>query len=199
MSINLVKGQKIDLTKGRSGLTKLTVGLGWDPVETKSRGLFGMKKAKADIDCDASALMLNENDKLTKKGNLVCFYNLRSECGSVEHSGDNRTGEGDGDDEQIAIDLSRIPADVHKVLVVVNIYQAEQRKQDFGMIASAYIRVANTQNGEELVRFNLTDNYSGMTALITGEIYRNGSEWKFNAIGQGKQAAHVDILANQYV
>jgi len=123
---------------------------------------------------------------------------LTSGCGSVKHSGDNLTGEGAGDDEQIHIDLSKVPADVHKVLVVVNIYQAEQRKQDFGMISSAYIRIVNGQNQQELVRFNLTDDYSGMTALITGEIYRNGSEWKFNAIGQGKQAAHIDILARQY-
>lgn len=198
MSISLVKGQKIDLTKGNSGLNQLVVGLGWDPAETKSKGFFGMKKAKADIDCDASAILLDANDKLTKATNLVCFHNLTSGCGSVKHSGDNLTGEGDGDDEQIHIDLSKVPADVHKVLVVVNIYQAEQRKQDFGMISSAYIRIVNGQNQQELVRFNLTDDYSGMTALITGEIYRNGSEWKFNAIGQGKQAAHIDILARQY-
>ncbi|GGJ02612.1 TerD family protein [Paenibacillus hunanensis] len=199
MTINLVKGQKIDLTKGRSDLTKLLVGLGWDPAEEKSRGLFGFKKSTPNIDCDASALMLSEDDKLLRKENLVCFYNLTSACGSVKHSGDNLTGEGAGDDEQISIDLSKVPADVHKILVVVNIYQAEQRRQDFGMIASAYIRVANEQTGEELARYNLTDNYAGMTALVTGEIYRSGSEWKFNAIGQGKHAAHVDILAREYV
>ena len=193
MTISLVKGQKIDLTKGNAGLSKITVGLGWDPVE--KRGFFGSKKV--DIDCDASALLLDENGKLTGK-NLVCFHNLKSPDGSVVHSGDNRTGEGDGDDEQIHIDLPRVPANIHRILMVVNIYDCINRKQDFGMISSAYIRVLNASNQQELVRFNLTDNYSGKTALIVGEIYRHGGEWKFNAIGEGSFAAHVDLLAREY-
>jgi tellurium resistance protein TerD len=198
MSINLVKGQKIDLTKGTTGLTNLIVGLGWDPVEVESKGFFGSKKQKVDIDCDASAILLDANGKLTKDKNVICFHNLVSDCKSVKHSGDNLTGEGDGDDEQIFIDLTKVPADIHKIVVVVNIYQADSRKQDFGMIKTAYIRVANQANNQELVKFNLTDNYAGMTALITGELYRHNGEWKFNAIGEGAQAAHINTLAARY-
>lgn len=194
-SINLVKGQKIDLTKGNAGLTKVIVGLGWDPVQTK--GFFGMKKA-ANIDCDASALLLNEFDKLAKDNQLVCFHNKTSPCGSVIHSGDNLTGDGDGDDEQIYVDLAKVPSEVHKVLVVVNIYDCENRKQDFGMIQSAYIRIMNGTSGAELIKFNLSDNYSGQTALVCGELYRHGSEWKFAAIGEGTHAPHINLLANRY-
>ncbi|CAM4396464.1 TerD family protein [Paenibacillus tarimensis] len=198
MTISLVKGQKIDLTKGNAGLNKVVVGLGWDPAESESKGFFGIKKKTANIDCDASALMLDANGKLTEERNLVCFYNKQSGCGSVVHSGDNLTGEGAGDDEQIFVELSRIPASVHKVLCVVNIYECESRRQDFGMIKSAYIRIVNPANNQELVRFNLTDNYSGMTALIVGELYRHNGEWKFNAIGEGAHAAHINILAQRY-
>lgn len=195
--INLVKGQKIDLTKGNAGLSNVIVGLGWDPAEP-ARGFFGVKK-QANVDCDASALMLNENGKLIKKGNLICFHNKQSPCNSVIHSGDNLTGDGDGDDEQIMVNLSAIPSDVHKVLVVVNIYDATNRKQDFGMIKSAYIRVINAVGNNELIRFNLSDNYTGFTALICGELYRQGGEWKFAAIGEGSHAAHINQLAERYV
>ncbi|AKG33350.1 TerD family protein [Paenibacillus durus] len=198
MTISLVKGQKVDLTKGNTGLSLLTVGLGWNPAEVEARGLFGAKKSKPNIDCDASAILLSGNGKLAKQNNVVCFHNLISPCGSVKHSGDNLTGDGDGDDEQIFIDLKKVPADVEKVLVVVNIYQCEVRKQDFGMIKSAYIRVVNSSNNDELIRFNLTDNYAGRTALIVGEIYRHNGEWKFNAVGEGTHAAHINVLAQQY-
>ncbi|GGD87123.1 TerD family protein [Paenibacillus nasutitermitis] len=193
-SINLVKGQKIDLTKGNAGLTKVVVGLGWDPV--KSKGFFGGKKK--NVDCDASALLLNSEGKLSKDTHVICFHNLKSPCGSVVHTGDNITGEGDGDDEQIMIDLLKIPSDVHKVLVVVNIYDCVNRKQDFGMIESAYIRVLDGSGNNELIKFNLSDNYSGLTALVCGELYRNGTEWKFAAIGEGAQAPHINDLAARY-
>lgn len=195
-TISLVKGQKIDLTKGNAGLTKVVVGLGWDPVK-QSRGFFGMKK-QANIDCDASALLLNENGKLEDEKNLVCFYNKTSPFNAVVHSGDNVTGEGDGDDEQIEIDLTKVPQDVSKILVVVNIYDCMNRKQDFGMIQSAYIRVLNGFDSKELVKFNLTDNYAGKTALICGELYRHNGEWKFTAIGEGTHSAHINQLAEQY-
>ncbi|MBP2000847.1 stress response protein SCP2 [Paenibacillus shirakamiensis] len=198
MTISLVKGQKIDLTKGNIGLTSMTIGLGWDPVSTEKKGFFGTKKVAPNIDCDASAILLDANGKLSGMQNLVCFHNLTSPCGSVRHSGDNLTGEGEGDDEQIQIDLNKIPADVHRILACVNIYQCEQRGQDFGMIQSAYIRVMNSQDDKELCRFNLTDSYAGMTALIVGELYRNQGEWKFNAIGEGAHAAHINILAQRY-
>ncbi|EFM10411.1 stress protein [Paenibacillus curdlanolyticus YK9] len=192
MSISLVKGQKIDLTKGRSGLTKVVIGLGWDPVE--ARGFFGMKKKQANIDCDASVLMLNEQSKLTNEHHVICFYNKQSPCQSVIHSGDNLTGEGDGDDEQIMIDLSKVPANVDKILAVVNIYDCVNRKQDFGMIKSAYIRVMDGSSNE-MVRFNLTESYAGKTALICGELYRHNGEWKFAAIGEGTHATHVNQIA----
>lgn len=198
MTISLVKGQKIDLTKGNAGLKNITVGLGWDPVGTEKKGFFGTKKVKANIDCDASAILLDANGRLTNRQNLVCFHNLKSACGSVRHSGDNLTGEGDGDDEQIQIALDKVPADVHRILACVNIYQCDQRGQDFGMIQSAYIRVVDPSNNQELCRFNLTDSYAGMTALIVGELYRHNDDWKFNAIGEGAHAAHIDILAQRY-
>lgn len=196
MAISLVKGQKIDLTKGNAGLTKVIVGLGWDPLEAKG-GFFGLKKA-ANVDCDASALLLDANGKLSGEKNLVCFYNKQSGCQSVVHTGDNITGEGEGDDEQIIVQLDRVPAGIHKILCVVNIYECESRKQDFGMIKSAYIRIVNPANNSELIRFNLTDNFAGKTALVVGELYRNNGEWKFNAIGEGTHAPHVDTLARQY-
>jgi tellurium resistance protein TerD len=196
MAISLVKGQKVDLTKGNAGLTKVIVGLGWDPAEVKG-GFFGMKKA-ANVDCDASALLLDANGKLSGEKNLVCFYNKQSGDGSVVHTGDNITGEGDGDDEQIIVQLDRVPDHIHKILCVVNIYECESRRQDFGMIKSAFIRIVNPANNQELIRFNLTDNYSGKTALVVGELYRHSGEWKFNAIGEGTHAAHVDIFARQY-
>lgn len=198
MTISLVKGQKVDLTKGNAGLKRITVGLGWDPIETEGRGLFGRKKTTPNIDCDASAILLDENGKLAKEDNVVCFHNLTSPCASVQHSGDNLTGEGEGDDEQINISLDKVPADVQRILMVVNIYNCEARGQDFGMIKSAYIRVLNPVQNQELIRFNLTDSYAGMTALIVGEIYRHNGEWKFNAIGEGAHAAHIDILAARY-
>ncbi|SEU23815.1 TerD family protein [Paenibacillus sp. NFR01] len=197
MAINLVKGQKIDLTKGNAGLSKVVVGLGWDPVPP-ARGLFGVKK-QANVDCDASAILLNEQGKLTNKLNLVCFHNKQNGNQSVVHSGDNLTGEGDGDDEQIMVDLKAIPSDVHRVLVVVNIYDAVNRKQDFGMIKSAYIRIMNSVGNSELVKFNLTDSYNGFTALLCGELYRHGDEWKFAAIGEGAHAAHINQLAERYI
>ncbi|MCM3701983.1 TerD family protein [Paenibacillus macerans] len=200
MSISLVKGQKVDLTKNNAGLSNIIVGLGWDPAETETRGFFGRKKkGTANIDCDASALLLNAGGKLEKKENIVCFYNLKSPCGSVQHTGDNLTGEGDGDDEQIIVDLAHVPSNVEKILMVVNIYQCEARGQDFGMIKSAFIRVVNPANNQELIRFNLTDSYAGMTALLVGEIYRHNGEWKFNALGEGAHAAHINELASRYV
>lgn len=196
MAISLVKGQKVDLTKGNAGLSKVIVGLGWDPAEVKG-GFFGLKKA-ANVDCDASALLLDANGKLSGEKNLVCFYNKQSGCGTVVHTGDNITGEGDGDDEQIIVQLDRVPANIEKILCVVNIYECESRRQDFGMIKSAFIRIVNPSNNQELIRFNLTENYGGKTALVVGELYRNNGEWKFNAIGEGTHAPHIDILARKY-
>ncbi|MBP1993495.1 stress response protein SCP2 [Paenibacillus eucommiae] len=198
MTINLVKGQKIDLTKGNAGLSKVVVGLGWDPAMVEKKGFFGMKKSAIEIDCDASAILLDEQGRLTKEKNVVFFGNLKSICNSVLHSGDNRTGEGDGDDEQIVVQLNQVPADVHKIVFVVNIYDCVNRRQDFGMIQSAYIRVLNGSNDQEMIKFNLTENYTGKTSLIVGEIYRHGGEWKFTAVGEGSNDTTVGQLVKRY-
>ncbi|MFZ5969332.1 MAG: TerD family protein [Bacillota bacterium] len=202
MSINLQKGQRVDLTKGNAGLAKLMVGLGWDPVKKGGGGgllgsLFGGGSAP-NVDCDASVLMLNEQGKFNRKEDIIYFGNLKSTCGSVRHTGDNLTGDGDGDDEQIHVDLSLVPPHIHKLVFVVNIYDCVRRKQDFGLIQNAFIRVVNMSNNQELVRFNLTDNYAGKTTLMVGEIYRHGGEWKFAALGEGTIDASLSEIAAKY-
>ncbi len=199
MSISLQKGQKIDLTKGNAGLSQIMVGLGWDPIKKGGMlgGLFG-GGSDNQIDCDASVIMLDANNKFTKKENLVYFGNLKDTSGSVQHMGDNLTGDGDGDDEQIKIDLNRIPADVHHLIFVVNIYDCQRRKQDFGLIQNAFIRVVNASNNQELLKFNLTDNYAGRTALTVGEVYRYNNEWKFAAIGEGTNDISLSELVKRY-
>ncbi|ULT55334.1 TerD family protein [Neobacillus drentensis] len=202
MAINLQKGQRVDLTKGNPGLTKILVGLGWDPVQSGGGklfgGLFGGGSAGANVDCDASVIMLGANDKLQHNKDVIYFGNLRSNDGSVQHSGDNLTGDGDGDDEQIVIDLSRVPSNIQKLVFVVNIYDCIKRKQHFGMIQNAFIRIVNPTTNQELLHYNLTDNYSGLTCLVTGEIYRHGNEWKFAAIGSGTNAASLSEVVRSY-
>lgn len=173
----------------------MIVGLGWDEVK-RTKGLFAPKPQS--IDCDASALML-QNGKLVYKDDLVFYNNLRHRTGAVQHMGDNLTGAGEGDDEQIIVELSQVPAEYDKVLIVVTIYQAVQRKQHFGMIQNAFIRLVDGRNNQELCRYNLTDNYANMTAMIFGEIYRYNGEWKFNPIGQGTTDPGVGELAGRYL
>jgi stress response protein SCP2 len=200
LAISLVKGQKVDLTKGRAGLSSVTVGLGWDPIQQKSGGFFGglLGSSTPNIDCDASVLMLDENGKIAQKSDVIYFGKLKSDCGSVKHTGDNITGDGDGDDEQVIVELGKIPTKIHRLVFVVNIYDCVKRKQDFGMIQNAFIRVFNTSSNEELVHFNLSDNYSRLTTLIVGEIYRYNGEWKFNAIGDGTKDSGLGEIANRY-
>ncbi len=195
MSISLQKGQKVSLTKDNAGLAKVVVGLGWDEVKQKRAGLFAPKPAP--IDCDASAIML-KNGRLCANSDIVYFGNLRHASGTVQHMGDNLTGAGDGDDEQIVVDLSRVPADYDKIIMVVNIYQAVQRRQDFGMIQNAFIRLVDNRTGAEMCRYNLTENYAGMTSMIFGELYRHNGEWKFNAIGQGTNDPGLGELARRF-
>ncbi|AVK47526.1 stress protein [Clostridium sp. MF28] len=197
MSINLVKGQKIDLTKNNNTLKKLIVGLGWDAVKQTKRGLFGFGSSQQDVDVDASVFMLR-NDRLTSKEDLIYFGNLKSRCGGVTHTGDNLTGDGDGDDEQIIVDLSRIPQDVNKLIFVTNIYKCIERKQNFGMIENAFIRIADYNNNQNIAMFNLTEDYNGRTALIVGEVYRHNGEWKFAAIGEGTQDIGLGNMAERY-
>lgn len=200
MGINLQKGQKISLTKENSGLDRVMVGLGWDPVEQKKGllgGLFG--GADADIDCDASLFMLDANDKMSNKKNIVYYGHLMSDCGSVKHMGDNLTGAGDGDDEQIMVNLKQVPENVNKLLFVVNIYNATKRNQHFGMIKNAFIRIVDMSNDTEILKFNLSEQYSGKTALIAGEIYRSNGEWKFGAIGEGTNDDSLSTLVRKYM
>ena len=200
MAVNLVKGQKVSLVKpGGAGLSKIMVGLGWDAVQPK-RGLFAPKPK--DIDCDASVILCGADGKVVSPDTNQCcvfFGNLRHPSGAIVHQGDNLTGAGDGDDEQIMVDLSRIPPQIQKLVFVVNIYDANVRGQHFGMIRNAFIRLVDTTAGSELCRFNLTDDYSGMTGMIVGEIYLRNGEWKFNAIGQGvANASRLASLINMY-
>ncbi|MBF8982413.1 TerD family protein [Lutibacter sp. B2] len=200
MGINLTKGQRIDLTKGNAGLSQIMVGLGWDAAQNKSGGLFGgLFGSKAeDIDCDASVLMLDENGKFSKKQDLIYFGNLKSACGSVVHTGDNLTGDGDGDDEQIIVELNKVPSTIHKLVFVVNIYDCIRRKQDFGLIRNAFIRIVNGSNKQEIIRYNLSDDYVGKTSLIVGELYRHNTEWKFAAIGEGTHDASLSEIVKRY-
>lgn len=204
MVISLQKGQKVDLTKGNASLNRIMVGLGWDPIEQKSSkgglfgGLFGGGGgSSSNFDCDASVIML-QNDKLVDKQDLIYFGKTTSNCNSVKHSGDNLTGEGEGDDETIMVELNAIPAKFNKLVFVVNIYDAHKRKQDFGMVRNAYIRVVNPSNNEELIRYNLSENYSGQTALITGELYRHNGDWKFGAVGSATMDKGLTEICARY-
>ncbi len=200
MAVSLQKGQKVSLTKGNAGLGKVVVGLGWDEVSKKSGKRFGsMFGSKgSNIDCDASALLLKDG-KLRERADIVYFRNLTHYSGAVRHMGDNLTGAGAGDDEQIVIDLSSVPPEYDRIVIVVNIFQAVNRNQHFGMIQNAFVRIVDDRSNQELCRYNLTDDYSGQLSLIFGEIYRYNGEWKFNAIGQGTQDAGIDELAGRYM
>lgn len=202
MSINLQKGQKIDLTKGGTGLKSVMVGLGWDEAPQGGlKALFG--GGNKSIDCDASVILCGEDGRIVDPNNinntLIYFGNLRHISGAIVHMGDNLTGGGDGDDEQIMIDLPGVPQNIARIIFVVNIYDARSKNQHFGMINNAFIRLVDNEKRTEICRFNLTENYSGMTGLVVGEIYRRNGEWKFNAIGQGVQeASRLQSLVDMY-
>ncbi len=204
MSVNLKKGEKISLKKNDgTGLKKVMVGLGWDEAQPAASGWRAIFAAKpADIDCDASVILCGENGKLygsNIKQACVYYGNLQHPSGAVTHQGDNLTGGGEGDDEQIMVDLSIMPPEVAKLVFVVNIYDANVRRQHFGMIRNAFIRLVNTKNNTEICRYNLTDDYSGSTGLIVGELFRSGNEWQFNAIGKGvAEASRLQKLVDMY-
>ncbi len=178
MPINLSKGQKVDLTKGNPGLTKILVGLGWDVNVFDSGYAF---------DLDASVFMVGANGKCPSEKEFIFYGNLQHSSGSVEHMGDNRTGEGEGDDEQIVVDLSLIPSNVERVAFTVTIYDAEVRNQNFGQVSNAYIHIQDMVTGTDMIRYDLGEDFSIETAIVVGEIYRHNGEWKFNAIGSGFQ------------
>lgn len=184
MSVNLQKGQKVNLRKSeKETLKRVMVGLGWDEVQQR-KGLFGFLKPQQSIDCDASAILCKNGKLQDFKADVVFYNNLRHKTGAVEHQGDNLTGAGDGDDEQIFVDLGAIPEEYDRIVFVVTIYQATERGQHFGLIENAFIRICDAANDTEFCKFNLSENYQGKTAMIVGEIVREGNEWKFNALGQ---------------
>ncbi|MBR0261049.1 MAG: TerD family protein [Selenomonadaceae bacterium] len=198
MAVNLQKGQKISLKKSDGKeLTHLMVGLGWDAAEQKG-GFFGkLFGGKKDFDCDASVFVCQDG-KFVDHDDLVYFGNLEHRSHAIKHMGDNLTGEGEGDDEQIFIDLQQIPNRYDKLIFVVNIYKAVDRKQHFGMIKNAYIRIIDNDTHEELCRFNLSDDYTDMLSMIAGEVYRRGNEWKFNAVGTGTKDTGLNDLAKRF-
>ncbi len=187
MAVCLTKGQKVDLTKGNPGLSKLVIGLGWDT--NKYDGGF-------DFDLDAAAFLLGADGKVTNDGDFVFYGNLKHSSGSVEHLGDNLTGAGGGDDEQIKIDLGTVPANIDKIDFTVTIYDAELRKQNFGQVSNAFIRVVDEVSNSELIRYDLGEDFSIETAVIVGELYRHSGEWKFNAIGSGFQGGLQALCRN---
>lgn len=187
MPVSLQKGQKVSLTKDNPGLKKVVVGLGWDVNAFDTGG---------DFDLDAAAFLLNDTGRVGSSSDFVFYGNLSHPSGSVVHQGDNLTGVGDGDDEQIKIDLSKVPDNVTKIAFTVTIYEPEQRKQNFGQVNNAFIRIYNEENGEEMLRYDLGEDFSIETAAVFGELYKSDSEWKFNAIGSGFQGGLAALCAN---
>lgn len=187
MPINLSKGQKISLTKGNPGLKRIMVGLGWD-VNAFDSG--------ADFDLDASAFLCGANGKCPVDTDFIFYGNLEHSSGSVKHMGDNLTGEGEGDDEQIEVDLSLVPSNIEKIAFTVTIYDAEGRRQNFGQVSNSYIRIVDETTNTEIVRFDLGEDFSIETAVVVGELYKHNGEWKFNAIGSGFQGGLAALCAH---
>ena len=187
MSVCLSKGQKISLTKDNPGLKNIMVGLGWDINRYDTGG---------DFDLDASAFLLGSNGRCPTEKEFIFYGNLEHSSGSVKHMGDNLTGEGEGDDEEIQVDLSMIPNNIERVAFTVTIYDADKRRQNFGQVSNAYIRIVDMATGMELIRYDLAEDFSIETAVVVGEIYRNNGEWKFNAIGSGFSGGLAALCAN---
>ena len=197
MAINLQKGQQISLKKEAPDLKRLMCALGWDVID-RSRGLKSM--FQADFDLDASVLCLNENEKLTGNANVVYFGNLRHQSGAITHLGDNLTGAGEGDDEQILVDLPDVPTDISKLVFVVNIYDAAKRKQDFGQVQNAFVRLVDLSNNKEIARYTLSgDDYKGKTSMLLAEVYRDNGEWKMAAVGNGLELDGLQEVVNYYL
>lgn len=187
MAVNLRKGQKVDLTKGNPSLSKITVGLGWD-VNRYDGGF--------EFDLDASAFLLGASGRVTRDEDFVFYGNLSHPSGAVNHAGDNRTGAGEGDDEQILVDLSMVPAGIERIAITVTIYDADVRRQNFGMVSNAFVHIIDDATGNEIVRYDLEEDFSIETAVVVGEIYRHAGEWKFNAVGSGFQGGLAALCAN---
>lgn len=188
MAISLGKGQKVDLTKGNPGLKKITVGLGWD-VNAYDTG--------ASFDLDSSIFMVGANGKCPTEKEFIFYGNLEHTTGCVKHMGDNLTGIGDGDDEQVEVDLAAVPANIERIAFTTTIYDAETRRQNFGQVSNAFIHIMDSETGRELIRYDLGEDFSIETAVVVGELYRHNGEWKFNAIGSGFQGG-LAALCNHY-
>ncbi|HWJ86167.1 MAG TPA: TerD family protein [Cellulomonas sp.] len=184
MSITLAKGGNVSLSKEAPNLTAVLVGLGWDARTTSGQ----------DFDLDASALLLGASGKVLSDAHFVFYNNLASPDGTVEHTGDNRTGEGEGDDESVKLDLARMAPEVDRIVFPVSIHDAEARHQSFGQVRNAFIRIVNQADGQEIARYDLTEDASTETAMIFGEVYRYGAEWKFRAVGQGYDSGLLGIV-----
>ena len=187
MAISLNKGGRLSLDKEAPGLKKVLIGLGWDARATDG----------VDFDLDASAFMLNASGKVRSDADFIFYNQLKSGCGSVQHTGDNQTGAGEGDDETIMIDLGRVPPEVQKIAFTVTIHEAETRKQNFGQVNNAYIRLVNAETNVEVARYDLAEDASTETAMIFGELYRHSGEWRFTAVGQG-YAGGLAAMCRQY-
>lgn len=187
MGVCLTKGQKVNLSKGNPGLKDVVVGLGWDVNQYDTGG---------DFDLDAAAFLLAGNGRVTCNEDFVFYGNLQHPSGAVTHLGDNLTGVGDGDDEQIVVDLSLVPANITKIAFTVTIYDAEARRQNFGQVSNAFIRIYNKITGEEMLRYDLGEDFSIETAAVFGELYNHNGEWKFNAIGSGYQGGLAALCGN---
>ena len=187
MAVNLSKGGNVNLSKEAPTMTKAIAGLGWDARVTDGQA----------FDLDASVFLVGDDGKVLSDQHFVFFNNATSPDGSVAHQGDNRTGEGEGDDEQVKIALNNVPAEVKKAVFAVTIYDAETRKQNFGMVSNAYIRIVNEDNNAEIARYDLSEDASTETAIVFGELYRHNGEWKFKAVGQGF-AGGLSALASQH-
>ncbi len=187
MAISLSKGQKISLTKGNPGLSSITVGLGWD---------VNMYDTGTAFDLDSEAFLLGGNGMCTQDTDFVFYGNLEHPSGSVKHMGDNLTGEGDGDDEQILVELSQVPANIERIAFTVTIHDAEVRRQNFGQVNNSFIRIVDNATGTELVRYDLGEDFSIETAVVVGELYKHNGEWKFNAIGSGFTGGLASICKN---
>lgn len=187
MALSLQKGGNLSLSKADPSLTKILVGLGWDERSTDGSA----------FDLDASAFLLTASGKVRGDADFIFYNQLKSTDGSVEHTGDNRTGQGDGDDEAMKVDLSKVPAEITKIAFTVTIHDADARRQNFGQVANAFIRVVNDVTGTEIVRYDLAEDYSTETAMVFGELYRHNEEWKFRAVGQG-YAGGLKAMCDQF-
>jgi tellurium resistance protein TerD len=185
MAISLAKGQKVDLTKTNPGLQNIVVGLGWD---------INKYDGGTDFDLDSSVFLLNADGKCASEADFVFFNNLHGGNGSVVHNGDNRSGVGEGDDETISVSLSNVPSHIQKIAFTITIHEAESRNQNFGQVSNSFVRILNETNGEELIRYDLGEDFSIETSVVVGELYRHNAEWKFSAIGSGYQGGLAALV-----